>query len=125
MLQQKVFRGSPLKISADTFNTVLDAAQDLKNRRLSRSVPSSRGGGADVVLVRNDSGADRDQYDGLGLDVPVILPSENENEFMQRWALSPVLPTADHEKKFCILMDAIPSGDFGRARVVGATPVII
>jgi len=76
--------------------------------------------------VRNDSGADRDQYDVLGIDEPVILPADNENEFLQNWALSAVEIVADdHAKKFCILAEPIPSGGFGRAMISGVCPAVV
>ena len=60
----KVKPGDPLAIPAATFNTMIGAARDYQQRLQDReqtSFPAFRQSG--IVLVRNDSGADRDRFD--------------------------------------------------------------
>ena len=66
---KKVKSGDPLRIPAATFNAMIDAARDHQQRRQGReqtSFPAFRQSG--IVLARNDSGSDRDRFDGLGID---------------------------------------------------------
>jgi len=68
---KKVKPGDPLVIPAPTFNTFVDAANDFLGRRHDQfqgSSPAARHNG--IVLVRNDSGADRDRFDVLGVSAP-------------------------------------------------------
>ena len=85
---KKVQAGDKLEIPAQTFNTMIDAAQDFlrRQRSISQEVPQSfRQAG--IVLVRNNSGTDRTRGEILGINSPVIGPSDNLNEFKKRVAL--------------------------------------
>lgn len=65
---RKVQPGDPLKISAGTFNTFIDAAQDFQQRQRSQQQrPRSSFTDHGTVLVRNDSGAGRERFDVLGI----------------------------------------------------------
>ena len=77
MTLQKVKPGDPLVIPAPTFNTFVDAANDFLARRQDQfqgSRPAARH--SKIVLVRNDSGADRARFDVLGIDAPVFGPAD-------------------------------------------------
>jgi len=72
----KVKSGDPLSIPAAAYNSFIDAAIDLKNRQNNTDAgiqPQFRQSG--IVLVRNQSGADRDQSDILGVNIPLITES--------------------------------------------------
>jgi hypothetical protein len=124
---KKVQRGEPLIIPANTYNAFIDAAQDYQRRKLSRqSTGLSSPRDADVVLVKNNSGADRARFEILGIDVPVIDPAANEDEFKNRVALAGVTPVENtHEGKFVVLAEPIASGKIGRAYAAGVCPVKI
>jgi len=121
---KKVSPGQPLRIPAATFNTMIDAAMDFQRRSLNRGssvVPPDTKNG--IILVRNQSGADRNRFDVLGLSTVVVTPTENAQEFASRWALNAVLPAATHTGKFAVLQEPIKSGAFGTALILGVTPV--
>jgi len=70
--------------------------------------------------VRNDSGADQERFAVLGIDAPLILPTENPAAFQERVALSLVAPDADqHRDRMCILQEPIAAGALGRGLIVG------
>ena len=61
---RKVKSGDPLRIPAATFNAMIDTARDYQQRKQGReqtSFPAFRQSG--IVLVRNDSGSDRDRFE--------------------------------------------------------------
>lgn len=124
---KKVRSGDPLVIPAAAYNAFIDAAVDYRQRMAhlgQGAQPSNQQ--ASIVLVRNDSGADRQRFEVLGVDSPIIDPSANEEEFKNRVALSCVAPAADtHEGKFVILAEPIASGKIGRAYAAGVCPVKI
>ena len=103
---QKVKRGDPLVIPASTFNTFIDAARDFQDRQRSArcdAVREQRDTG--IVLIRNESGADRERFDVLGIEGPIIERVDNEDEFKQRVALRGVVPSSPHPGKFAILLE--------------------
>jgi len=121
-----VHPGDPLKIPAATFNSMIDAAAAHRARAHDvRQLPQPSVPHNTVLLVQNSSGADRDRGEVLGIDGVVISPTDNQDEFEQRFALDGVTPTADHTGKFVVLAEPIPASGLGRAYVAGACPVQI
>jgi len=120
----KLRRTGPLKIPAATFNTFVDSARDYLQRRQSqggRATPSARDSG--IVLVRNDSGSDVGRFAVLGIDSPVITPTDNADEFKNRVALAGVTPTeASHWGAFVVTLEPIAAGEIGRACAAGVCP---
>lgn len=118
---KKVQPGDPLEIPAQTFSTFIEAAQFVKAHQQNRgrdARPEFRQTG--IVLVQNDSGADRDRFDVLGIDAPIITPAENLDEFQDRVTLACSTPVpGTHLGRFVILLEPIPSGEIGRAVVSG------
>jgi len=118
--------GDPLNIPAATFNSMIDAAAGHRARAHDvRQVPQPSVPHNTVLLVRNSSGAHRDHCEVLGIDGVLVSPSDNQDEFEQRFALDGVTPTADHAGKFVVLAEPIPSGELGRAFAAGVCPVKI
>ncbi len=121
----KVQSGDPLVIPAATCNTFIDAAQDYRQRtrRLGKqSTPARRS--ADIVLVRNDSDADRDRFDVLGVGSAVVTPAGNLDAFKDRIALASVMPSASqHTGRFVVLLEPIAAGEIGRACASGIVQV--
>jgi len=121
---KKVAPGEPLAIPARTFNAFVDAARDFHSRKLGQeqgSQPAGRHSG--IIFVRNDSGADRQRFDVLGIDTPIFTPSDAPDTFKNAVALAGVTPTAaDHTGKFVVLLEPVASGAIGRAMLAGVTP---
>ncbi len=105
---------------------MVDAASDFQRRSLNRgssAVPPDTKNG--IIIVRNQSGSDRDRFDVLGLSTVIITPTQNAQKFASRWALNAALPAATHTGKFAILQEPIKSNAFGLAMIVGVSPVYV
>jgi hypothetical protein len=76
----KVHPGDRLRIQAETFNTMVDAAKDFLARQRSVS-----GGGPPaplppgMVWIRNDSGGHCERFHVLGISDSVCSPSRNDD----------------------------------------------
>ena len=71
---KKVQARQPLRIPAAAYNAFIDAANDYRRRqRSTASDPRQSFRQAGIVLVRNDTGADRERFDVVGLDAPIVL----------------------------------------------------
>jgi hypothetical protein len=78
---------------------------------------------AGIVWVQNDSGEDLDQFDVLGLDIPLISPDDNLPEFSKQVTFSGIMPDSDeHRGRFCVLQQPLGVDKIGRAVVSGVTP---
>jgi len=121
---RKVTAGQKLRIPVDTWNTLIDAAQDYQRRSLHRGSASARElRSTGIVLVKNTSGQDCFRYDILGLDDATVIidPETSEREFCQRIVLPAVTPADQHKDSFCILQEPIKAGKFGQAMLLGVT----
>lgn len=122
---KKVKSGDALVIPAQTFNTFIDAARDFRARQqgsAQTAQQSFRSSG--IILVKNASGYDQDRFAVLGIDSPVITPTDNEDEFKNRPALRGVTPAeASHTGRFIILAEPLADGEIGRAFAHGVCPV--
>jgi hypothetical protein len=122
---KKVQAGDPLVISAGAYNEFCDAAKAAKAGAMSQGSAAGNGTGFNpsIVLVKNNSGADRDRFDVLGIDAPLFTFSDSDKEFKTRPSLKGVSPTlADHLGKFVILLEPVASGKIGRAAISGLVP---
>ena len=103
---RKVKSGDPLVIPARTFNTFVDAARDFQERQRSTSRNIQRDvRQTGIALVRNDSGAERQRFDVLGVSGPIINPTivdpdDNVDAFVERVALTGALPAGPHLGRF-------------------------
>jgi hypothetical protein len=121
---QKVKRGDPLVIPAGTFNTFVDAARDFQQRQRDRQREAQRDRvGTGIVLVRNESGADSERFDVLGIEGPIIERVDNEEEFKQRVALRSRVPSAPRPGKFAIMLEPTKDQAIVRACLDGACVV--
>ncbi|MCE5327908.1 MAG: hypothetical protein LLG01_15990 [Planctomycetaceae bacterium] len=120
---QKVKPGDPLAISAGTFNTFVDAAQDYLSRRHDQGAGVASGSDSGLVLIRNDSGGDRSRYDVLGIDGVVFTPIDDLEGFQNRVVLKGSTPASGHEGKFTVLAEPVASGDLARAYISGLCAV--
>lgn len=120
---RKVKGGDRRVIPASTFNTFIDAARDFQARQQDlKRKPSMEAPRSGTILVRNDSGGNRDRFDVLGLGAPLIAPDENETEFAARVAMSGYLPAAGYYGRPAVLLEPLAAGAVGRAQVSGACP---
>jgi hypothetical protein len=121
---KKVRPGDPLVIPATTFNAFVDAARDIADRRNSAQLDPGRDyRQADIVLIRNDSGADRARCEVLGIAGPIVKPGDNTDVFKERVALKGVSPGAEHVGRFAILLEPLVASAVGRACVAGVCVV--
>ena len=120
-VMKKVRTGDRLKIPAETFNTFIDTARGFRNAQQNfrrQQQPEFRD--TDIVLVRNDSEADRQRFDVLGVDNIIFSPTANLQEFQNRPALTGIVPDIDyHIGKFVILLEPAADGKIVRAAVGG------
>ncbi len=108
-------------LSSSTWNTFVDVARAFQGSTTGGS-QASNPPQATIIRVRNDSGADRDRFDVLGLQGPVITPEDNLLSFLSQVCLSGITPdAADHTGRFVVLQEPIPAGFIGRAAVAGVT----
>ena len=128
----KVRPGDPLVIPARAYNAFVDAARACRGRELitarnsQTASPTQAGGGtgAGTVLIRNESGADRDRADVLGVAGLAIDPDANPDAFLATPVLTGVVPSEDsHAHRLAILREPAASGALARAVVAGAAPV--
>jgi hypothetical protein len=124
---RKVRSGAPLVIPATTFNTFIDTARDFLDRQnqIRRTgLRDTRHSG--IVLVKNASGEDRERFHVLGIKETIITPSDNEDEFKNKVALSGETPTEeDHRGKFVVLLEPLKTDAIGMGMALGLCPVKI
>lgn len=122
---RKVKPGDPLAIPAATFNTFVDSARDYLQRRHNQGGQATPSGRHNCIIhVRNDSGADRERYEVLGIDSPIFDPASDEEAFKNTPALSGVTPAEDdHAGKFIVLLEPVAAGELALAVAAGAVPV--
>jgi len=121
---RKVQSGQKLEIPAATFNSFVDAARDFQQRqRDKRSKPEPYFPDSGIILVANNSGADRDRFNVLGVAGPIISPEANLIEFKRRPTFRGVKPTAAHKCRFVVLLEPVKAGKIARAVIAGVTVV--
>ena len=121
---KKVQSGDPLVFPAQTFNAFIDAAKDYQQRQRnlgSDQQHATRQTG--IVPIRNDTTADLERFDIVGLDAPIILPTDNEDEFKNRAMLVGVKPQLpQHWGQFAVTLEPVAAGKVGMGCVSGVVP---
>jgi len=122
---KKVKSGDPLVIPAPTYNAFVDAAVDHKGRQQASGQAERQAfRQSGIVLVKNASGADRQRFDVLGIDAPVITPTDNEDAFKNKVVLSGTTPSeSDHLGRFVVLLEPLADGKVGMACAAGVCAV--
>jgi hypothetical protein len=122
---RRVQSGQPLRIAADAWNEMLQVARD---HRASNALAAGGIAGAvrdaDIVLVKNEAGADVPRFGVLGIDGVIFTAAESLSEFQARIAfrgVEPALP--DHRGMFVVCLEPIADGKIGRAWVSGVCAV--
>lgn len=108
-----VSRGDPMRISASTWNSVLEATRRSKASTFEEGRGGPRGGvDGSRVLVRNLSGADVPRFGVLAIAGVAIEPDANLAEFQNHPVLDGVTPFGGL-RTFLIAQDPIPEGGIG------------
>jgi hypothetical protein len=101
-------------------------ARTTRRGRARVGADNSAGAPANVIRIRNDSGADVAAGGVLGISDFLITPTENLDEFLREPMLVGVTPDEDdHFAKFVILRDPISNGEIGAAFAYGTAPAQI
>jgi hypothetical protein len=120
--------GQKFRFPAEQFNQMADVVNRARSSQLNGGIGSDAGGGTDstLVLVRNDSGSSQERFAILGIDEPIIGPSDSLADFQGRVALACSEPdAATHSDRIVILQQPIAAGGFGLGVVSGASVVQI
>ena len=118
-----VSSGQPLRIPAQTFNTLMDVAKAFKRntQNVGRQPQAPRN--PNLVLVRNDSGEAVGQYEAMGIS-GVVYAADAGDGFTEI-VLTVVIPTADHKGQFVVTAEPIAIGGLGYAYAAGICQVQI
>ena len=123
---QKVGAGQPLEISADVWNQLIDVAQAAKQSQHDQSSnnPATKRR-ADIVRVRNQTNFTFERFGIVGLQSPIIAPSQNLPEFKNEVTFDVGLP--DGSPRFGVVIEPLQAGAIGKAVVAGviATRIIV
>jgi hypothetical protein len=112
-------------IPAADYNAMIDMARN-HYAGLGQSGPTPQHLPAEQVWVRNDSGEDVPRFGVLGIQGLVFDPAEAPNQFADEVVLVGVEPTlSDHDGRFAVTVEPIPSGRLGRAKIDGTVQVKI
>ena len=118
----RVSRGDPMRIQADTWNAVLDAARAARGRRLggqgAAGTKPDPFKGCLEIDVRNDTGADLAEYSVLKLSDPLYDVTATPIEQQDRPAFKGNTPGGAADL-VCVTQHGIAYNDSGRATVAG------
>jgi len=129
---EKVVSGQPINIPATTYNAMIDAARKANSINTFNSETTNSKDYAKVSVL-NSSGSDLDRFFILGIDEPIILPADDQEDFESRITVDGVTPedgtggsgASDHRGRFVVLQEPIPDGEIGKSRIAGETLVKI
>jgi len=114
--------GQTLEIPAEAFNTFIDAALDFKARQRSQQQSSHpRHPSSTIIKIRNQTGADRERFDVVALESPIIPPADNLQAFKGEPAINGVVPQGGEH--FAILLEPVPAGQIARYACVSGVTV--
>lgn len=121
----RVPAGRSWRLSSQTVNTLSDTVRewnasknDLQTPRKTSSLPHGS-----IVEVVNNSGTNFQRFSAVGLDAPLITPSDNQSAFEQSLSFTLRAPTTADKLTFAIAQENIPDGTAGRVLIDGITNV--
>jgi hypothetical protein len=140
---KKARTGDPLQISARAWNELLEMLQWFRRQKNQAGGPPASVFDATIGFVKNATGTFMPRFSVLQAGAPIILPTDNENGFAQRVALTgtipnPPAPTGHFAPaggaganrtaipspvNFVVTLDACDDGVVSRCVVSGACPV--
>ena len=118
--------GDPIPSSA-AFNEYNRAARLSNPLSTMQQSPGFKGAVREgIIVIQNNSGTDRKQFEVLGISGVLFTADKNLNEFLSSASLKGVKPTqATYAGKFAICAEPIKNGKLGRAFISGRCPVRI
>lgn len=117
----KVNRGQRFEMPAAAYNAFVDAAKANKGLSQSATTQGTRRA-ARFVRVMNSGDEPVPRFGVIGLDEPVILPGDSEDNFKNQLVLKGALPEYEsHFGRFAIVQEPLEPGKIGRAIVSGVT----
>jgi len=127
MTLRKVLPGEPLDVSAGTWNSFVDAAQDFKNRtaNIGREAASSSASFG-IISVKNTSTDDWEMFHVVLLTSPIFAKNEVTDKSLKNLlAFNAIKPDYRSSLEYgsAIVMEPIPAGRIGRAMVSGVSYV--
>ncbi len=113
-------RGDPLSISARDWTDMQRVVDKFRNGGVSFQAPAQQVSNRNqtIVKVLNDTGDPLEQCGIVGLGEPVILPTENEMEFIRNIAFKIVSPKRG---RWGVLQAPVAAGEITTAIVSGVT----
>ena len=125
---EKVVSGQPLNIPATTYNAMIDAARKANSINTFNSETTNSKDYAKVSVL-NSSGSDLDRFFILGIDEPIILPADDQEDFESRITVDGITPedgsggsgSSDHRGRFAVIQEPIPDGEIGKSKIAGET----
>lgn len=120
---RKVVPGQKNKLRASTVNSMLDAAQDYRDRNqaLLSSDNSRKDAAHGIVLVRNDTGYELPIFSVVELGPILFTPDPGADH--REYTYSGIMPTGTNA--FGVNQEPIAQGAFGKVMISGVTPVNI
>lgn len=119
-MKQRKKSGDPLTLSSADWNSFLDAAEIVLSGKTPKGtfIPNPHDDG--LVLVKNTTGADRSQFEIVGLDAIEPDPSKLEEFKQQTHQYNGVaMVAANHRGRWAILQEPIKNNAIGWARISG------
>ena len=115
-----VTSGQPLDIPAAVWNAILRAVRAEIERQVAGGLdPKASWPQRTIISVKNLSGADRQRFDVLGLELPLF---EVGDSFKERPMMKGAKPDrSKHFGRIAVLLEAIPTNGVGRCCVSGVT----
>jgi len=122
---RKKYPGEPFEMTATTFNTLIDVARHARDLQMPAQIRRqiSR---PQTILVRNDSGSDRNRFDVLLVDGPLFGPSENSDFFQNNVVVKAIKPSnvdRNYRRKTCVILaEPARAGALAKAYISGICP---
>ena len=100
----------------------MGAAADMYRRGPDGSPERQQPVATDVIMVRNDSGADKRRGDVLALTRAKLLSVVSREH---PWISAEGLDAANRNYILCVLLDPLPAGKIGPAQIAGIVPAYV
>ena len=121
---KKVQAGQDLQVSAEVWNTLIDLTRKQKDQKHPQGANSEPlFNNSNLAKVRNQTGSDLDQFSVVGLESPIIQPTDNELEFKRKITFEAIVPTDSTAGRFGVCIEPIATGAIGKAAIAGIVPV--
>ena len=119
---KKVQAGQQLNIPAEAYNAFIDAARATRGQQALGAEADAFSRQTTLAKVRNLTGSNRQRFSIVGLSQPIVLPADNEAEFLRQTTFDGVMPASGYEDRFAVLMEPLATSRIGVAAVAGVVP---